>query len=382
MESFCWIKAIKKNKVYFVSYFILLSLFGYTLLIPDRPKIQLIIQSMLVLALIFIKISFLYSRDFRRVLNINVVILILFFAVSEIFLIFFGNNVSDQNLVSTNSKLGWSFIPHKVVSGVDGNGEQYQIEINSLGLRGPEPKSHQPSIKVYLGDSVTMANHIPFRKTFAYLTGAMNAGVSGYSTYQQSEFYQYSLKHLTPQVLVLIVCVNDAMSVEDDAKIRESFKNRHEGPAQEKGGFPSLGTVIKSSQLFSFIASLDDRLEIIGDLQYEKLVREEKSEAVWLSWIGSVLEIKKALPLDSKFYMVLAPARVQVKLFKQGETTFAFNQKFAALCEKFRLECLDALPSFGEADVNLFVDKVHLNEAGHLKMASVISDFIEVETSD
>ena len=97
------------------------------------------------------------------------------------------------------------------------------IEINSLGLRGPEPGPRQPGeLRVlFLGDSVLAGFEVEQSETFTALLEAelrgrfsqpltvINGGVRGYGTDQSLLWYRERGLALAPDLVVLVFSAND-----------------------------------------------------------------------------------------------------------------------------------------------------------------------------
>ena len=99
-----------------------------------------------------------------------------------------------------------------------------------------------------------------------------------------------------------------------------------------------------------------------GSLYRRDLTQEESN----LLWFGSVNE-NPFSPVPPKYYYT---ATVMKKLLDQ------YNQVTLALCEKYRLSCLDtdqSLPKTTES----YYDDVHLNEQGSQKLANLVFDLIK-----
>jgi len=95
-------------------------------------------------------------------------------------------------------------------------------EINSYGLRGPEFQLQpDPATKriLLVGDSVTYGVWMPYTDTFGAVLSrqlegkgryeVINAGVSGFSTYNEARFLRDRLLPLQPGIVVLQLCLND-----------------------------------------------------------------------------------------------------------------------------------------------------------------------------
>jgi lysophospholipase L1-like esterase len=97
------------------------------------------------------------------------------------------------------------------------------IEINSLGLRGPEPAPRQPGeLRVlFLGDSVVAGFEVEqsetftarleaeLRRRFPQPLAVINAGVRGYGTDQSLLWYRERGLALAPDLVVLVFSAND-----------------------------------------------------------------------------------------------------------------------------------------------------------------------------
>ncbi len=119
---------------------------------------------------------------------------------------------SDYVKLSNNPILGYELNPN-------------DPEINSYGLRKPEISiTKQPDITriIALGDSITFGCcTIPSNQTYPFFlekklntmssnkVEVVNAGVVGYNTMQEAEFYKEKIKDLKPDFLILQVTLND-----------------------------------------------------------------------------------------------------------------------------------------------------------------------------
>jgi lysophospholipase L1-like esterase len=108
-----------------------------------------------------------------------------------------------------------------------------EVEINSLGLRGPEPAPAQPGeLRVlFLGDSMVAAFEVPYRESFVALleddltarlgrpVRTINAGVRGYGTDQYLLYYRERGRALAPNAVVIFLSANDLV---DDTTLHET----------------------------------------------------------------------------------------------------------------------------------------------------------------
>lgn len=113
--------------------------------------------------------------------------------------------------------LGWVLKPSW--SGSELNGAE--VRTNSLGLRGPEPVSPADTRILFLGDSVVFGHFLEDQGTIPRILEAMlretgdrrvevvNAGVPGYSTFQEETYYRTRGRRLKPTHVLLGFCLND-----------------------------------------------------------------------------------------------------------------------------------------------------------------------------
>jgi lysophospholipase L1-like esterase len=113
------------------------------------------------------------------------------------------------------------------------------VEINSLGLRGPEIRDPKPPGRwrvVCLGDSCTFGAAHPYPQILQSILderapGAfeiVNAGVIGYTSLHGLEWFERDLARLHPDVVTLYFGWND-MWREKDSAVRGWFKSRIAG---------------------------------------------------------------------------------------------------------------------------------------------------------
>ena len=111
------------------------------------------------------------------------------------------------------------------------------VEINSLGLRGPEiePPPAGGRRVLFLGDSMLAAFEVEYERTFVALIGeqltstlgvpvqAVNAGVRGYGTDQSYLYFRERGHTLRPDAVVLVYSVNDARNNVTLHRMRRPF---------------------------------------------------------------------------------------------------------------------------------------------------------------
>lgn len=124
--------------------------------------------------------------------------------------------------VSDNSILG-----HENKENVSGQFQNTVIDINSWGIRGPEPELNENSFKIlFLGSSITMGWGVPYENTYPFLIEkklnenssvsfeVLNASVVNYNTEREVELFLSKLLAFNPDLIILSYFVNDAEILE------------------------------------------------------------------------------------------------------------------------------------------------------------------------
>jgi len=147
------------------------------------------------------------------------------------------------------------------------------IEINSLGLRGPEPAPRRPGeLRVlFLGDSVLAGFEVEQPETFAARLetelrrrfpqplSVINAGVRGYGTDQSLLWYRERGLALAPDLVVLVFSAND---FDDNLSLHRSRRPFGKGAfaLRPSGALELVGVPVPSYELCSSFV-LDERYE-------------------------------------------------------------------------------------------------------------------------
>src|SRR5262245_40459815 len=97
-------------------------------------------------------------------------------------------------------------------------------ETNSRGLLGPAEIDPSPDIRkvVFLGDSVTYGDAVPYDRVFGSLMQEMagagwqllNAGTPGWSTHQELRYFDRYLWDVPWRSVVIVFCLNDLIKFE------------------------------------------------------------------------------------------------------------------------------------------------------------------------
>lgn len=133
---------------------------------------------------------------------------------------------SDAGLIYHEGPPGWGLTPGADVRIRNHfiSHRNVRLEVNSLGLRGPEPPApREPGVRVlFLGDSITLAAYLPEEETFVAIAGdrlrklapdrpvvAINAGADDIGLAEQVERLEELAPRLHPDVVVLDFYLND-----------------------------------------------------------------------------------------------------------------------------------------------------------------------------
>lgn len=128
------------------------------------------------------------------------------------------------SVLQPHKSRGWSQRPNAT-----GDYFGMPTRINSLGLRGEDFPVSKPAGEIrvlFVGDSITLGLGLPDEDTFvrriepllANATGdrtvrTINAGCSGYTTWQETDYLEKEGLELSPNLIVLNFCLNDVLDV-------------------------------------------------------------------------------------------------------------------------------------------------------------------------
>lgn len=137
--------------------------------------------------------------------------------------------------------LGWSHAPYSSDTYIGPRPWPVEfsapVEINSLGLRGPEPRDLPPEGYriLFMGDSMVAGLEVPYESTFVHLLEkglnaefdfpieVINAGVRGYGTDQSYLYYLERGRALKPDMVVFRHSENDPVNNMTLHRMRRPF---------------------------------------------------------------------------------------------------------------------------------------------------------------
>ena len=293
-------------------------------------------------------------------------------------------------------------------------------DISSQGTRDDEvpiPKAKGTFRVLVLGDSIAYGSGIPKDKTFSNRLESLlrerlgsaevvNAGVSGYSPYNELQYYLAKGKEFEPDLVVVAFCMNDVVNPRlhwgdapgvrfpDDAIPNHDYDVNHILPLiqkrQQEKQRPQ--SVFEHSELYRALAPRLRRLfarkpeakvptYITGedDISIEVLVDKSSPESRWLRSMYDRLSAAVSAN-GAKLVIVIFPLAYQL----DDDYPFMPQKQLHEYCDEKSVPCLDLLPSFrqqGKEKIFLlnnspFYDIWHLTEAGHDVSAREIERFL------
>jgi len=282
-------------------------------------------------------------------------------------------------------------------------------EISSQGLRNQEvviPKPANRKRILVLGDSVTFGTSVRREEAYpARLEAALarqgdnqveviNAGVSGYSPFNQLQYYKTRGRALEPDIVVVGFCMNDVANprlhwdntgtaiaqIPDDAIPNELYASRLSRKRDSLLIRSVLYTTIKSrlfrndatEKLPTFITGEDPNLSI------QVLVDQDSQEWRWLTSMYD--QLRDELNADgAELIIVVFPLEYQL----DAGYPHLPQQNLNEYCESRGIRCLDLLPRFREDPFGDYYlqdagirDPWHLSTRGHELTAMLLADLL------
>ncbi|HTL48895.1 MAG TPA: GDSL-type esterase/lipase family protein [Verrucomicrobiae bacterium] len=302
-------------------------------------------------------------------------------------------------------------------------------EISPQGLRDRVfeiPKPAGTFRILALGDSVTYGLFVPAEKSFPKQLErvlkenhprleVMNAGVNGYSTYNEAGFYQALGASFAPDLVLLGFCPNDITDPTLHWHDREGyFRNlpqeafpdpeRHRLEVAPRfygrGGLPRF---LEHAALYRFwetrktvALARDKRFEPAAGKNWPVYVADDDTDATLLSltrpdskewqWLGGqLIRLDKAVKEKGGRLVVLV-----LPLSYQTEPGYPFHPEtvFLEFCRQNQIACWDPLPALREkGGPSLYMgrhryhphDVWHFSEKGNAVVAGALADFLEAE---
>ena len=276
-------------------------------------------------------------------------------------------------------------------------------EISSQGLRDREyalPKPEGGTRILVLGDSVTFGTGVARSQTFpkqlerelrrgGKQVEVINAGVNGYTAYNEVQFYLGRMRALDPDVVVLAVVLNDAVNprlhwgVFEESPLFEvpdaatpNVEDERTRLKQATRSQSAFNAHVKRSHEINKKGKADGKgrrwpVYLTGEdsIGIETLLDYDSAEWRWLR--GLYGELKKGVEADGARLVLLV-----LPLAYQMEQGYPFDPQplFERYCREASLDCVDPLPAFraerGKRRLFIgtdagYLDVWHLTHEGH-----------------
>ena len=291
------------------------------------------------------------------------------------------------NVFQADPDLTWSLKENW--SGFEVN--EAPVSTNSIGFRGDEPFSNHDFRVLFLGDSVTYGHYlsneetIPFhlQKTLSFKKKSsvevLNAGVPGYSTFQEEILFRIRGAKLNSKLVILGFFLNDVTE-------------RYSTVAAYGGSqfFLNVDTSISLSPIKKIWQKTAIREALVKVLKIsakrgenyraEKLWKTPDASHIRLAWDVVFQELdllaENVKQQGSNFIVVIFPYRVQLENYNQ------LNIPQIVLIEHLirkRIPFLDLLPHLAQSKIDpklLYWDANHFNAFGAFIASKHISNFL------
>lgn len=264
------------------------------------------------------------------------------------------------------------------------------LATNELGLRDAPFNAAAQLRVLVLGDSVAWGDHLPM--TFALFPSLMeeslktalaprsveviNAGVPGYSTFQELAYYRRAGRKLAPQVVVLEFCLNDVVE-------RFTTVSQYGGDGVFLGvdtreAVAGLqGYLLRHSRAYeTLLRSLQRRARRREAYTVSELVRPERNEMrehAWHDTFASLEELIGEVRRDgARFLLAIFPYRFQLA---DPAGTRGPQDRLIAFAKAHDVEWIDLLDGFihMEKRSRIFLDENHLAVGGHELAAKLLA---------
>lgn len=284
----------------------------------------------------------------------------------------------------------------------DPNGEYggYYVYYDNLGFRVQEKTSqtlqfsNEKNAIIFLGDSFTEGNQVPYGETFVSLVGeelgipAINLGVSTYSPL----IYNLQIKNIVSQfkgnTVILQVFSNDFDG--DESYLREAVYDGDKLIGIDGGSNNELIALARNSYLLRFLRKSQLLIKKIlsnnktnankvnSTLDYEQNISDTQLK----NTVQIIKLIKTNLAKqDKKLYVFLIPSK-SLSLTNDCCINDILYSRFYAALEKLNINTINVKHSFEKIDnqYDLFFEKdIHLTSFGHRLIASSIISHLRNE---
>ena len=353
------------------------------------------------------RVSWLRTATSKKIItniSLSILAVLLPIFILELSLRPFTGGPQKTNIFIEDSELGWKLKPN--VEGIWGN---VKLKINAQGLRGPELSYASPlDVRriLYLGDSVLFGYKLEsHEQTYPYLTEiileetlgleieSINAGVGGYSPWQEYLYLSKEGIKYGPDLIVVSFVLNDV--AEKFGLIR--FGGTGIGFQLGSRASSRLDALVSESSIIYFGRRIAARIILGRDVQRgaeQKEVLDVQSLAdhperadVQRAWnitlenLGKIINFSRDrnIPL----IIVVFPYAFQ---FDNVDTLSTPQRIVGQFALDNDVPVIDLLPPLSEEVKNLrikpedyFLDADHLSPLGSETVANIIAGFIQRE---
>ncbi len=351
------------------------------------------------------------KKVFERRLMPNVLLLVLSLCV-PVFILelalrpFTIDHLTDKatTIFIKDKDLGWKLRPdHR------GRWGDYEVQINSKGLRGPEipyERNHDTLRILYLGDSVTFGYNLArYDMSFPYMIESLlehnrqidvetvNAGVGGYSPWQYDVYLSKEGAKYEPDIVLVGFVLNDVTEKFDLVR----FGGSGIGYQLNRSYFSIDDWLASKVAIYATIHRIKSRVQLgrspkvaaiaREQVSVEELARRPDSELVKNAWAVTLKNLDRIVEhcreKNLRLAVVVFPFTFQ---FQDPDSLDSGQRVLASFCEDVNIPFLDLLAPLshylGEHNLkpeDLFIDSDHLNELGSKVVAEFIVTFLEQE---
>lgn len=285
--------------------------------------------------------------------------------------------VGDPNLHHRMASNWSGFFPEEIVQAVGRS--QIPIRTNSLGLRSPEIERAKPAGTfriLVLGDSVTFGWSLRGEDTYASQLASLlstlrpnqrieviNAGVSGYGTWQELRWLQEAGLSMDPDVVIVQAHLNDAA---DNLWGTLGWQSKDSG-------------LVRTSMLARLVNRVATaRQTVSGDAPCEKDWKIDDDQVCWQRTEELLSEMQQvATQQNAALVLMLSPMRWQVDSNVRDPRAWVDASRYQEVLARYGQEhgwiVVDPLPALRAATStggkSLFLDVGHPDEAGQRIMA-------------
>jgi lysophospholipase L1-like esterase len=313
----------------------------------------------------------------------------------------------QTDLFVSDPELGWRLRP-----GANALWGNVPVEVNAHGLRGPlvPHERRQASLRIlYLGDSVTFGYKLPdYAQSFPYQAEPLleehfgvdvetvNAGVGGYSPWQELAYLRKEGVRYSPDLVVVGFVLNDVTEKMD----LRSFGGRGIGAQLNASYYSALDRLAHRSALVHSGRALYARLRFGPDLRagavrhetlnVRDLIHDFASPRIQAAWritlenLDGIFELcrRHEIPVALVAFPYLAQFTSAAKLDRP-------QRKLAEHARRRGVPMLDLLRPMAEiswetrrSPARFFFDANHLTPLGSQVVARLLRDFLAAHCRD